>query len=87
MTQVIRTVFAFSSTSSNLVLVSRLSCGILFKLRQGASIGGFCWLDCWSDGWLVCCWKKVWENVETDCGNVQNEDDRTGAYCATVLVF
>jgi hypothetical protein len=27
------------------------------KLRQGASIGGFCWMV----GWLVGCWKKVWK--------------------------
>ena len=32
----------------------------------------------------------VWlleKNGETDFGNVQNEDDWTGAYCATALVF
>jgi hypothetical protein len=46
----------------------------ILKLRQGASMGGFCWMV----GWLVC-WsvvgKKVWKNVETDCCNVQNEDN------------
>ena len=35
----------------------------------------FCWMVGWLDGWCVGCWKKVWKNVETECGNVQNEDD------------
>ena len=26
---------------------------LLFKLRQGASIGSFCWMVGWSDGWLL----------------------------------
>ena len=45
----------------------------IFKLQQGASIGSFCWMVGRLVGWLVC-W-LLEKSVETDCGNMQNEDD------------
>ena len=50
---------------------------LLFKLQQGASMGGFCWLVCWSDGWSVVGKKcgKMWKLIAAMCKTMMTEPE------------
>ena len=56
-------------------MMESLAGKLFFKLRQGASMGRFCWLDGWMVCWLL---EKSVENFQTKT--------TTGAYCAPALL-
>ena len=81
------TIFAFTHSPPPLrsrnflftvcLFLVRLSLFPIFKLRQGASIGSFCWMVGWSDGRLVVGKKcgKMWKLIAAMCKTKTTEPE------------